>query len=144
MDPWKHEDRPSLGCESLISFRTLRCGDHDRIYISFVNGINNYVTEASEEILVTSVDNRGTGKQAEPRPKPTLTLSLASIPYRERKWMDVEPGKFSQVYFEVSKFMIKLLRPDDTVYREDDGAARFDDLADMFKSRFAGNPALAS
>ena len=38
---------------------------------------------------------------------------------------------------EVSNFMIRLLRHDDTVHREDDGAVRFDDLAELFKSRFA-------
>ena len=33
MDPWKHEDRSSFGCDGLISSRTLRCSDHDRIPI---------------------------------------------------------------------------------------------------------------
>ena len=61
-----------------------------------------------------------------------------SIPYRERKWIDVDPGKFCQGCFEVSKFMIRLLRHDDTVHREDDGAVRFHDQAELFKSRFAG------
>ena len=77
-----------------------------------MNGNNKYVTETSEEIPVASVENRGTGKlvvKAEPRPTPTLTLSLVSILYRERKWIDVEPAKFSQGCFEVSKFMIRLL-----------------------------------
>ena len=99
-----------------------------------MNGINKYVTETSEEIPVTSVENRGTGKlvaKAKPRPKLTLTLSYVSIPYRERKWIDVELGKFSQGCFEVSNFMIRLLRRDDTAHREDDGAVRFDGLADV-------------
>ena len=34
--------------------------------------------------------------------------------------------------------MIRLLRHDDTVHREDDGVVRFDDLVEMFQSRFAG------
>ena len=34
--------------------------------------------------------------------------------------------------------MIRLLRHDDIVHRQDDGAVRFDDLAELFKSRFAG------
>ena len=110
-------------------------------WVRIVNGINKYVTETSEEILVASVENRGTGKlvvKAEPRPKPIVPLSLVSIPYRERKWTDVDPAKFSQVYFEVSKFMIRLLRHDDTLRREHDGAVRFDDLTELFKSRFFG------
>ena len=61
-----------------------------------------------------------------------------SIPYRERKWIDVDPGKFSQGCFEVSKFMIRLLRHDGPVHREDDRAVRFDDLAEKFKAKFDG------
>ena len=34
--------------------------------------------------------------------------------------------------------MIRLLRHDDTVPREDDGAVRFDDLAEKFKAKFDG------
>ena len=110
-------------------------------WVRIVNRIDKYVTEASGEILVASVGDRCTGKpvaKAEPRPTPTLTMSSVSIPFRERKWIDVEPGKSSQGCFEVSKFMIRFLRHDDTVHREDDGAVRFDDLAELFKSRSAG------
>ena len=106
-----------------------------------MNGINKNVTATSEENPVASVENKGTGKpvaKAKPRPKPTLTLSPVPLPYRERKWRDVGPGKFSQGCFEVSKFMIRLLRHDDTVHREDDGAVRFDDLAEKFKAKFDG------
>ena len=85
-----------------------------------MNGINKYVTETLEEIPVASVEKGGTGKfvaKAKPRPKPTFTLTPVSIPYHERKWIDVDPGKFSQGCFEVSKFMIRLLRHDDSSSR---------------------------
>ena len=110
-------------------------------WIRIVNGINKYVTKTSEEIPIASVRNASTGKpvaKAKPRPKPTFTFTRVSIPYHERKWIDVDPGKFSQGCFEVSKFMIRLLRHDDTVHREDGGAARFDDLAERFKAKFDG------
>ena len=97
-------------------------------WVRIGNGINIYVTQTSEEILVASVENGGAGKlvaKAKPRLKATLTLSLVCIPCRERKWIDVDPGKFSHGCFEVSKFMNRLFRHDDTV-REDDGAVRFD------------------
>ena len=64
--------------ESLFRDRTVS-------WVRIVNGINKYVTEASEEILVTSVENRGEGKtvaKAKPRPKPTFTLTPVSLPYR--------------------------------------------------------------
>ena len=104
-------------------------------WVRIVNGINKHVTETSEEITDASVENRGTGKpvaKAKPRPTPTLTLSPVSIPYLERKWIDIEPRKFSQSVFEVPKFMNRLLRNDDIIHREDGGAVRFDDLAEVF------------
>ena len=111
--------------ESLFRDRTVS-------WVRIVNGINKYVTETSQEILVTSVEIRGGGKlvaKAKPRPELTLTLSLVSNLSWPNTRIDVEPRKFSQGCFEVSIFMIRLLRHDDTVHREDDGAVRFDDLA---------------
>ena len=58
-------------------------------WVRTVNGMNKYVTETSEEILVASVGDRSTRKpvsKVEPRPTPTLTLSLVSHPNREREW----------------------------------------------------------
>ena len=149
VDPWKYEDRPSPGVK--VCYHQGRYGveimieslfrDRTVSWVRIVNGIHKYVTERSEEILDASVENRGTGKlvaKARPRPTPTSTLSPVSIPCRERKWIDVEPGKFSQSCFEVSKFMIRLLRHGASVPREADGAVRFGDLAELFKSRFAG------
>ena len=110
-------------------------------WVRVVDGINKYVTETSEEIPVASVENRGTRKPvAKARPRLTPILNIVScglFPCRERNWIDIEPPKFSQGCFEVSKFMIRILRHDDTLHREDDGAERFDDLAELFKSRFA-------
>ena len=110
-------------------------------WVRIVNGINKYVTETSEETPVARVENGGTGKlvaKAEPRPNPTLTLTPVSIPGRERKWIDVDPGKFSQGCFEVSKFMIRLLRYDPSIPRGDDGAVRFDDLEGKSKAKSDG------
>ena len=54
------------------------------------------------------------------------------------KRIDIEPGPFSQGCFEVSIFFfwIRLLRHDESVHREEDGAVRFDDLAELLKSTF--------
>ena len=120
--------------ESLFRDRTVS-------WVRIVNRINKNVTETSEEMLVGSVGKMSTGKpvaKAKPRPKPTLTLTPVSIPYRERKWKDVEPWRFNQGCFGVSKLLIRWLRHDDQYNREDDGAVRFDDLASIFRSEFDG------
>ena len=121
----------SYGVEIMIEslFRDRTCS-----WVRIVIGINKYVTDTSEEIPAASVGERSTGQpvaKARTRPTPTLTLSPVSIPRRERKWLDIEPGKFSQGCFEVSKFMITQLRNDDSVHREDDGTVRIDDLAEL-------------
>ena len=46
----KHEDRPSPGCENLLSLRTLRCGDHDRIFISRPNNFLGSHRERNQQI----------------------------------------------------------------------------------------------
>ena len=85
--------------ESLFRDRTVS-------WVRSVNGSNKYVTETSEEIPVESIEHRVTREpvaNARPRPKPAVTLSPISIPLRERKWIDINPERFRQDCFAVSK-----------------------------------------
>ena len=96
-------------------------------WVRIVNGINNYVTETLGVIHVASVGERSTGTlvaKARPPPTPTFTLSPVSFPHNERKWMDTEPGTFSQGCWEVSKLMIRLLRHDESVHREEEWSSK--------------------
>ena len=52
--------------------------------------------------------------------------------------MDRHQSSNIQSCSAVSKFMIKLLRHDKNIFREDDGAVRFDDLVGEFKVKFVG------
>ena len=120
--------------ESLFRDRTVS-------WVRVVNGINKYVTETSEEIPMEKIELLRTGKpvaKAKPRPMLAVTLSPVSIPLRERKWKDINPAPFNEGCFAVSKFMIRLLRHEGNIPREDDGAVRFDDLIEKFKVKFAG------
>ena len=103
--------------------------------------INKYVTETSETISFENAEHRATGRpvaKVRPRLKPAVTRSSIS-PLRERKWIDVNPARFRQVCYVVSKAMIRLLRHDQFVRREDDGAVRFDDILGEFKkNKFNG------
>ena len=47
--------------------------------------------------------------KARPLQTSNLTLFLVSIPSRERKWIDVEPGRFDKSCLEVSKLMNRFL-----------------------------------
>ena len=75
-------------------------GDKTCSWVVIVNGINKYDTETSDEIHVASVGEKSTGKLvAKPTPRQTsnLTMYLVSIPYRERKLIDMEPGNWTKV-----------------------------------------------
>ena len=100
--------------------------DGTRSWVMIVNGINKYVTGTLDEVHVEIVGEKSTGNpvtRARPRQASNLTLSPVPIPYRERQWMDVEPGTFDRNCLEVSKLMP---RHDDSINREEDGAVRFE------------------
>ena len=99
-------------------------------------GINKYVLETSEEIPAESLEL--VRSEGEPRPKLAVTLSPVSTLICERKWIDINPASFNEGCFAVSKFMIRLVRHDETIPGEDDGAVRFDDLIEKFKVKFVG------
>ena len=110
-------------------------------WVRIVNGINKCVTEASETISLENVEHRVSGKpvaKARPRLKPAVTLSSISIPLRASKWIDVDSERFRQDCFVLSKAIIRLLRHDQSVPPEDDGAVRFDEIMEEFKTKFDG------
>ena len=107
----------------LRSWSNLYFRDRTVSLFRIVNGIIKYVTETWEEICNASAEHGCTGKlvaKVKPRPKPNLTLALVSIPKRH------------------SRNMIRLLRHDETILREEDGAVRFDAVAEKFMARLDG------
>ena len=146
MDSWKHEDRSSSGCDCLLSSRTLRSWNHDRISIWRQNLLMGQNRERNQQTRHGDVgrdsrwkywreEHRKPVAKARPQQTSNSTLSSVSIPYHERKWMDVEPGTIDQNCLEVPKLMIRLLWHDDSVNREEDGAVKIEDLASIFRSR---------
>ena len=111
-------------------------------WVRVLNGINKYVTETSEEISIESVQlDMSTGRlvaKAKQRPKLVVNLSSTNVPIHEREWIYIDPKPFNEGCLAVSKFMIRLLRPDETIPREKDEGVRFEDLVEKFKVYFVG------
>ena len=64
--------------------------------------------------------------KAKAKPQKREIVELPStIPMNERKWIDIEPAEPSLAAYEVSKKVISLLRHNQTVQREEDGAIQF-------------------
>ena len=62
--------------------------------------------------------------KAKPQPR-VLVGTAATIPIHERRWIDIEPSKQDLDSYDLSKKVINLLRHNQTLQREDDGAIEF-------------------
>ena len=62
--------------------------------------------------------------KAKPQPR-VLVGTTATIPIHERRWIDIEPSKQNLASYDLSKKVINLLRHNQKVQREDDGAVQF-------------------
>ena len=49
----------------------------------------------------------------------------ATIPINERRWIDIEPSEQDLASYDLSKKVINLLRHNQTLQREEDGAIEF-------------------
>ena len=72
-------------------------------------------------IKVVAARSNAKAKPQQREPVDTTT----TIPMHERKWIDIEPSEPSLAAYDVSKKVISLLRHNQTVQREDDGAIQF-------------------
>ena len=62
--------------------------------------------------------------KAKPQPR-ELVGTTATIPIHERRWIDIEPSEQNLASYDLSKKVINLLRHNQTLQREDDGAIEF-------------------
>ena len=82
--------------------------------------------------------------KAKPQRRELVDYSPSIIPMKERKWIDVEPGKRSLSAYEVSKKVIYLLRHSQQVQREDDGAIQFWRIKEHLQSQIPQNHSILS
>ena len=107
-----------------------------RVRISY--GTNKYVIDSNhnnteipadpheDQKSQTSVKVIAARSKAKAKPQKSEPVDTPSIILmHERKWIDIEPSAPSLTAYEVSKKVISLLRHNQTVQREDDGAIQF-------------------
>ena len=76
-----------------------------------------------EQILQTSTNVVAARSKAKAKPQPReFAGTTATIPIHERRWIDIEPSKQDLASYDLSKKVINLLRHNQTVQREEDGA----------------------
>ena len=69
----------------------------------------------------TSVVAARSKAKAKPQPR-EVAVTTTTFPIHQRRWIDIEPSKQDLVSYDLSKKVINLLRHNQTLHREEDGA----------------------
>ena len=72
----------------------------------------------------TSVVAARSKAKAKPQPR-ELAGTTTTIPIHQRRWIDIEPSRQDLASYDLSKKVINLLRHNQTLQREEDGAIEF-------------------
>ena len=92
---------------------------------SIEDDTENLADSQEEESAQTSIKVVAARSKAKAKPQPRgLVGTTATIPLRERRWIDIEPSKQDLYLFDLSKKVINL-RHHQTLQREEDGAIQF-------------------
>ena len=79
-----------------------------------------------DQILQTSTNVVAARSKAKAKPQPReLAGTTATIPTHQRRWIDIEPSEQNLASYDLSKKVINLLRHNQTLQREEDGAIEF-------------------
>ena len=78
-----------------------------------------------EQTPPTSTSVVAARSKAKAKPQPRELAGTTMIPLCERRWIDIEPSKQDLVSYDLSKKVINLLRHNQTLQREQDGAIEF-------------------
>ena len=86
----------------------------------------NLAGSQEEQISQTSTSVVAARSKAKAKPQPRVLVgTTATIPMHERRWVDIEPSKQNLASYDLSKKVINLLRHNQTLQRERDGAIEF-------------------
>ena len=104
-----------------------------RISYGTVRYVNNYIkydTQSladpqEEEYVPTSSGVVAARSKAKAKPQPRESTGTTTIPLSERVWIDIEPSKPDLESYNLSKKVINLLRHNQKLHREQDGAIQF-------------------
>ena len=112
--------------------------DNSHSWVRISNGTVKYVVDSiqnnteipadpqEEQVPQTSTRVVAARSKAKAKPQPRVLVgTTATIPIHERRWIDIEPSKQDLDSYDLSKKVINLLRHNQTLLREEDGAIEF-------------------
>ena len=103
-----------------ISYGTVKC-----VNDSIEDDTENLADSQEEESVPTSSSVVAARSKAKAKLQPRESIGMTTIPLRERKWIDIEPSKQDLESYNFFKKVINLLRHNQKLHREQDGAIQF-------------------
>ena len=103
-----------------ISFGTVK-----DVIDSIEDNTENPADSQEEESVQTSSSVVAARSKAKAKPQPRDTTGITIVPLRERRWIDIEPSKQDLESYDLLKKVINLLRHNQMLHREEDGAIQF-------------------
>ena len=85
----------------------------------------NFADPQEEEDVPTSSGVVAARSKAKEKPQPRESTGVTTITLSERVWIDIEPSKQNLESYNLSKKVINLLRHNQKLHREEDGAIQF-------------------
>ena len=92
---------------------------------SIEDNTENPADPQEEQIPQSSMSVIAARSKAKAKPQPRDFAGTTTIPLRERRWIDIEPSKQDLESYNLSKKVINLLRHNQKLHREQDGAILF-------------------
>ena len=92
---------------------------------SIEDNTENLADTQEEESVQTSSSVVAARSKAKAKPQPREASGTTTIPSNERVWIDIEPSKPDLESYNLSKKFINLLRHNQKLHREEDGAIQF-------------------
>ena len=111
--------------------------DNSHSWVRISDGTVKYVTDSiedntenpadsqEEQVPQTSTSVVAARSKAKAEPQPRELVGTTTIPLRERVWIDIEPSKQDLESYNLSKKVINLLRHNQKLHQEEDGAIQF-------------------
>ena len=122
----------SVNQDNSQSWVRISCGTVKYV-IDFIQDNTEILADPQEEqvpqtstSVVTSIKVIAARSKAKAKPQPRILVgTTATIPIHERRWIDIEPSEQNLASYDLSKKVINLLRHNQTLQREEDGAIEF-------------------
>ena len=104
-----------------ISYETIKC-----VIDSNQNNTEIPADPQEDQVPQTSIKVVAARSKAKVKPQQREPVDTpTTVPMHERRWIDIEPSEQTLAAYDLSKKVISLLRHNQTVHREEDGAIQF-------------------